>query len=304
MEGKSAGEKARELLERPGIIVAPGTYDALTAKLAESVGFEMVFHSGYGTAASLLGQPDVGLVCFSEMCERVKYMARAINIPLLCDADTGYGNAINVYRTVKEYIWAGAGGLFIEDQVWPKRCGHLEGKQLISLEEMVGKIKAAVDAKKDEDPKFLVGARTDAIAVYGFEEAIRRGRAYREAGADFIFVESPTSLEQLEKIPKLLPDTPLMLNLIEKGKTPFINVKEAEELGYKIVVHSVFVLYTAAKAVKNALTYLKEHGITPGYENMMPFPEFAEFIGYPKIREMEKKYLPKEVLEEKYKGQG
>ncbi len=302
MERKSITKKARELIERKGIVVVPGTYDALTAKIAESVGFEMIFHSGYGTAASLLGQPDVGLVCFKEMCERVKYMARAINVPLLCDADTGYGNAINVYRTVKEYIWAGAGGLFIEDQLWPKRCGHMEGKQLISLEEMVGKIKAAVEAKNEEDPYFLVGARTDAIAVYGFEEAIRRGRAYREAGADFIFIESPTSLEQLEKIPKLIPDTPLMLNLIEKGKTPFITVKEAEELGYKIVTHSVFVLYTVAKAAKDALTYLKEHGITPGYENMMPFPEFAEFIGLPKIREMEKKFLPKDVLEEKYGG--
>ncbi|MCD6363318.1 MAG: isocitrate lyase/PEP mutase family protein [Synergistetes bacterium] len=301
--GKSLTKIARELIEKPGIIVAPGTYDALTAKLAESVGFKMVFHSGYGTAASLLGQPDVGLVCFKEMCERVKYMARAINIPLLCDADTGYGNAINAYRTVKEYIWAGASGLFIEDQLWPKRCGHMEGKQLIPLEEMIGKIKAAIDARNEEDPDFLVGARTDAIAVCGFEEAIRRGRAYREAGADFIFIEAPTSLDQLEKIPKLIPDTPLLLNLIEKGKTPFITVKEAEELGYKIVIHSVFVLYTAAKAVKEALSYLRENGITPGYENMMPFPEFAEFIGLPQVREMEKKYLPKEILEEKYRGQ-
>ncbi len=162
-------KKLRRLFEGTDLLIAPGAHDALTAKLIEKVGFDVAFHTGYGTAASLLGAPDIGLVSFYEMVERVRYIAHAVNIPIFADGDTGYGGPVNVQRTVREYIWAGASGMFIEDQVWPKRCGHLEGKELIPEEEMVAKIHAAYDAKMEEDPDFILGARTDAISVYGFE---------------------------------------------------------------------------------------------------------------------------------------
>ena len=292
----------REMLERRELIVAPGAYDALTARLVEYVGFKAVFHTGYGTAASLLGQPDVGLVCFKEMMERVGYMARAVNIPLLADGDTGYGNAINVYRTVKEYIWAGASGMFIEDQVWPKRCGHMEGKELISIDEMVGKIKAANDARNEEDPDFLLGARTDAIAVYGFGEAIKRANVYADAGADFVFVEAPINEEQVEKIPQLVK-VPAMLNLIEDAKTPLIPIQKVRELGYGIVVYPLTTLYVATKSVLDALKSLKENGVTTEYiDKMIAFKEFAELIGLPEVRKMEDMYLPEAEVKRKYKG--
>ncbi len=292
----------RGMLERKELIVAPGAYDALTAKLVEYVGFKAVFHTGYGTAASLLGQPDVGLVCFKEMVERVGYMARAVNIPLLADGDTGYGNAINIYRTVKEYIWAGASGMFIEDQVWPKRCGHMEGKELISIDEMVGKIKAANDARNEEDPDFLLGARTDAIAVYGFDEAIKRANIYADAGADFVFVEAPISEEQVEKIPQLVK-VPAMLNLIEDAKTPLVPIQKVREMGYGIVVYPLTTLYVATKSVLDVLKSLKENGVTTEYVNkMIAFKEFAELIGLPEIRKMEGMYLPEVEVKRKYKG--
>ena len=292
----------RKMLKEPGVIVMPGAYDALSARIIEMQGFKAIIHTGYGTAASLLGLPDVGLVSFREMCDRVKSIARAVR-PVIGDADTGYGNAVNVYRTVKEYIWAGAAGLFIEDQVWPKRCGHMFGKQIIEKDEMVGKIMAAVDARDEEDPDFVIGARTDAIAVKGIDDAIERAEAYREAGADFIFIEAFENIEQMERAVKEVK-APLMLNLIEGGRTPLVSVEEAEKLGFKIVIFPLTALYSAAKAMSDTLSILKEKGSAMSYlDRLITFPEFAEIVGIENIRKMEQKYLPERILKEKYGGE-
>jgi carboxyvinyl-carboxyphosphonate phosphorylmutase len=280
----------RNMLNEEGIVVQPGVYDALTAKLAERVGFKIITHTGYGTAASLLGMPDVGLVSFKEMCDRVTSIARAVSIPVFSDADTGYGNAINVYRTVKEYIRGGTAGLFIEDQVWPKRCGHMSGKQVIPAEEMVGKIKAAIDARDGEDPDFVIGARTDALATHGLDEAIRRANLYSGAGADFVYIEAYENIEQMERAIKSV-SAPLSLNLIEGGKTPIVNIKQAEEMGFKLVAFPLTALWATTKAVTRALEVLKETGSAQSYLNeLTTWEQFNEIIGLPEIREMEERY--------------
>jgi len=278
----------------------PGAYDALSAKIIEMVGFKAILHTGYGTAASLLGAPDIGLVSFGEMANRVRSIARAVNIPVVGDADTGYGNPINAYRTVKEYIWAGAAGLFIEDQVWPKRCGHMFGKQIISKEEMVGKVMAADDARREEDPDFVIGARTDAIAIEGIDGAIERANAYVGAGADFIFVEAFENVDQMKRAVKEIK-APLMLNLIEGGRTPLISVQEAEKLGFKMVIFPLTALYSATKAMIDTLTILKEKRSAQDYlDKLVTFPEFAKIIGIDKYREMEDRYIPEEILKKMY----
>jgi len=293
----------RKMLQEPGIIVMPGAYDALSAKIIELVGFKAILHTGYGTAASLLGMPDIGLVSFGEMVERVKQIARAVNIPVIGDADTGYGNPINVWRTVKEYIWAGAAGLFIEDQVWPKRCGHMFGKMIIDKEEMIGKIMAAVDAKKEEDPDFVIGARTDAIAVAGIDEAIERANAYYKAGADFIFIDAFENIEQMKRALREVK-APLMLNLIEGGRTPLVSIQEAEKMGFKIVIFPLTALYAAAKAMLETLTLLKERGTAQAYlDRLMIFSEFAKIVEIQRFREMEDKYIHEKILEKMY-GKG
>jgi|Deesub1362A_J573_1020465.scaffolds.fasta_scaffold00392_37 methylisocitrate lyase len=290
----------RKMLKRPGIITIPGAYDALSARIIEILGFEAIYFTGYGTAASLLGLPDMGLVSFKEMRDHLESIARAVNIPVIGDADTGYGNAINVYRTVKEYIWAGAAGLHIEDQVWPKRCGHMFGKQIISKEEMIGKVMAALDARDEEDPDFVIGARTDAIAIGGIDEAIERAEVYAEAGADFVFIEAYESLEQMERATKEVK-APLMLNIVEGGRTPIITVKEAEKMGFKMVIFPVTALYSATKAIHDNLRILQETGsVEPCLEKITTFPEFAKIVGTDKIRQMEQKYLPERILREKY----
>lgn len=292
----------RKMLQDPGIIVMPGAYDALSARIIELVGFKAIIHTGYGTAASLLAQPDIGLVSFGEMKSHVEKIARTVDIPVIGDADTGYGNSINVYRTVKEYIWAGAAGLFIEDQVWPKRCGHMFGKQIIDKEEMIGKIMAAIDARDEEDPDFVIGARTDAIAVNGIDDAIKRAEAYRKVGADYIFIEAYEDIEQMERAVNEVK-SPLMLNLIEGGRTPFISVQEAEKLGFKMVIFPLTALYSAVKAMYDNLVILKKKENLELYLNkLITFPEFAKIVDIDKIHAMEKKYIPEKVLEEKYRG--
>lgn len=291
----------RKMLSEPGVIVMPGAYDALSAKLVEDAGFKIIIHTGYGTAASLLGMPDIGLVGFKEMVSRASSIARAVNIPVVGDSDTGYGNAVNAYRTVKEYIWGGLAGLFMEDQVWPKRCGHMFGKQIISKEEMVKKIKAAKDARDEEDPDFIIGARTDAIAVAGIDAAIERGKAYSDAGADYVFIEAYENVEQMKKAVKEVK-APLMLNLIEGGKTPLVSVKEAEEMGFKIVIFPLTTLYAAAKGMRDVLGILKEEGSAqPFLDKLVMFSDFAKIVEIDKFRKMEDKYLSEEELEKKYK---
>lgn len=188
-------KELRKMLKEPGLIIRPGVYDALSAKIAELAGFKLLLMTGYGVSATKIGEPDVGLVSFGEMIQRATEICHAVRVPVIVDADTGYGNAINVYRTTKEVILTGAAGIQIEDQVWPKRCGHMFGKQIISAEEMVGKIRAAVDARNEVDPDFVIGARTDARSVAGFDEVLRRAKMYADAGADYIYVETPQSLD-------------------------------------------------------------------------------------------------------------
>ena len=202
--------RLRVLLAGPDVLVAPGAYDALSARLIAQAGFQAVYMTGFGTAASVLGQPDVGLLTMSEMVSRASALAAVTgDLPLIADADTGYGNPVNVRRTIREYEQAGVAGLHVEDQVWPKKCGHMEGKQVIPMEEMVQKVRAAVDAR--QDPDFVIIARTDANAVNGLEDALERGRAYREAGADVIFIEAPRSIAELKAIKQGFPDVPLLL---------------------------------------------------------------------------------------------
>ena len=229
------------------LIIAPGVYDALSARICEMVGFEAVSHSGYGTAAATLGQPDIGLLDMTEMARQDGSVANAVETPVLGDADTGFGNAVNAYRTVQEYIRAGAAGLFIEDQALPKRCGHMRGKQVISKREMLGKLKAAMDARDERDPDFVIMCRTDAIAVNGFEDALDRAKAAVDLGVDMIFVEAMETREQMERVGREIR-APLMLNLVEGGRTPLMTYKEAEEMGFKYVVPALTALSAAATA--------------------------------------------------------
>ncbi|HDJ84025.1 MAG TPA: isocitrate lyase/PEP mutase family protein [Desulfurococcaceae archaeon] len=301
---KKTSTLLREYLKSGEPLLIPGVYDALSARIAEMLGFKVVIHTGYGTAASKFGLPDIGLVSFGEMVERVKEICRAISIPVIGDADTGYGNAVNVYRTVKEYIYAGAAGLFIEDQVWPKRCGHMFGKQIISMEEMIGKVMAAVDARNEVDPDFVIGARTDAIAVTGFEDAIERARAYVKAGADFIFIEAYENIDQMKEAVKELKGVPLMLNLIEGGRTPLVTFKEAADLGFKLIIFPLTALYSAAKAIHDNLKILKETGDPRNYlDKIMAFKDFAQVVNIKKFEELEKRYIPEKILKEKYRGE-
>jgi 2,3-dimethylmalate lyase len=282
--------RLRELLAGPGLIVAPGAYDALSARLIAQAGFSVVYMTGFGTAASILGQPDVGLLTMSEMVSRAAALAAVVgDLPLIADADTGYGNPINVRRTIREYERAGVAGLHIEDQVWPKKCGHMEGKQVIPMDEMVQKIRAAIDARKD--PDFVIIARTDANAVYGLEDAIQRGLAYREAGADVIFIEAPRSIEELRTIAQAFPGIPLLFNWAESGKTPALSLDEISTLGYKLVLFPVSMLFAATHAMLGLLEVFKQgQTSTPFAERMVTFSQFTDQVGLPEIQALEDRY--------------
>ena len=282
--------RLRELLVQRDLLVAPGAYDALSARLIAQAGFPAVYMTGFGTAASVLGQPDVGLLTMSEMVSRAAALAAVVgDRPLIADADTGYGNPINVRRTVREYERAGVAAIHIEDQVWPKKCGHMEGKQVISVDEMVQKIRAAVDAR--QDPDFVIIARTDANAVYGLEDALRRGRAYREAGADVIFIEAPLSIEELRAIAQAFPDVPLLYNWAESGKTPLLPLEEIHALGFKLVIFPVSMLFAATQALLDLLEALKQGRTSLAFaERMVTFSQFTDHIGLPEIQALERRY--------------
>ncbi len=282
--------RLRELLAGPGLVVAPGAYDGLSARLIAQAGFPVVYMTGFGTAASVLGQPDVGLLTMSEMVGRAAALATvAGDIPLIADADTGYGNPINVRRTVREYEQAGVAGLHIEDQVWPKKCGHMEGKQVIPMDEMVQKIRAAVDVR--QDPDFVIIARTDAIAVNGLEDALMRGQAYYEAGADVLFIEAPRSIAELQAIKQAFPDVPLLYNWAESGKTPLLSLNEIHALGFKLVIFPVSMLFAATHAMLELLELLKRGETSSAFaEHMVTFSQFTRTIGLPEIQELERHY--------------
>jgi carboxyvinyl-carboxyphosphonate phosphorylmutase len=249
--------RLRELLARPGIIIAPGAYDGLSARLVEHAGFDVVYMSGSGAANSLLGEPDLGLTSMTEMASQAARICAATTLPVVADADTGYGGPLNVRRTVQEYERAGVAGLHIEDQVFPKRCGHFEGKDVISTDEMVGKIRAALAARTD--PDLVIIARSDAVAVEGLDAALRRAHAYEEAGADMLFVEAPHSVDELRQIASSFR-VPLIANMVEGGSTPLVPDAELDTMGFKLVLHAGTLLRAAALAVEEALAHLREHG--------------------------------------------
>jgi 2,3-dimethylmalate lyase len=288
----------KELIFDKEILIMPGAYDALSAKLIEGSGFKAIQATGYGIAASVLGKPDIGILSMGQMLEQTRHIIESVDIPVMADGDNGFGNAVNVYHTVKYFEEAGAAGINLEDQVFPKRCGHLDGKQVIPMEEMVLKIKAAIEAKKDKD--FVINARTDALAPLGVEEAVRRGNAYAEAGADLIFVDAPQSIEQIKYVIDNI-NAPVSINMTEGGKTPIISVDELQELGAARVSFPVTTVLSAAKAIQEALNHLITYRRTTDIkDNFMPFKEFTGLLGLDEIREIENKFLPANVLETKY----
>lgn len=293
--------RLKQLLEAKEILVMPGAYDCLSAKLIEAAGFKAVQCSGYGFAASLLGQPDVGLLSFDEVLVQTKNIVNAVSIPVMADGDTGYGNAINVIRTVREFEQAGAAGINIEDQVWPKRCGHMSGKEVIPPEEMVKKIEAAVWARQDRD--FIINARTDARAVFGPEEAIRRAEAYWQAGADLIFMEAPQSIDELKLYSDRLASRGIRIsaNMLDGGRTPLVSFDELEEMGFSRCSVPVMTVYAAAKGMLEALKQLHSDRTNMHLgEKILPFAEFNKIIGLPEIRELEARFLPAEAVRTKY----
>jgi len=279
----------RRMLEGPDIVVLPGAYDALSARLAQRAGFSAMFTTGFGFSASVLGQPDFGLLTMSETMDRVRHVAQAVTVPVVADMDTGYGNPLNVQRTVREVIVAGAAGIILEDQEWPKKCGHFEGKRVIAAEDHAAKLRAAIDARDDDD--LVIIARTDARAPLGLEEAIRRGKLYREAGADVVFVEAPQSVDELRAVRAAIPGVPLFANMVEGGKTPLLTYQELQELGYKMVVFPLSALMAAAKAIEGVFAELYAMKTTAGIvERLTPFHEFEEIVGVPELRTAEAKY--------------
>lgn len=282
------GQRLREIIKRPGILVLPGVYDCVSAKIADKTGFEVLFTSGFGISATLLGKPDFGFVTATEMIESVTRIVQSVDVPVVADIDTGYGNPLNVIRTVEDAVRVGAAGIILEDQEWPKKCGHFAGKRVIALEEHVEKILAAREAA-GESGLVIIG-RTDANAVNGLEDAIKRGWAYYEAGADIVFVEAPKSPGELKEIGSAFPDIPLFANMVEGGRTPIMGTQELEGLGYKIVVYPLTGLFSAAFAIKASLSHLRENGTTEGYGDMVGFSEFEDVVDVPEYREIEKKF--------------
>ncbi len=286
--------RLRELLEGPEPVLAPGAYDALSARLVEGAGFEVVYMTGFGTAASLLGRPDVGLLTFSEMVDNARRIAQAVKVPVIADADDGYGNAINVIRTVREYEAAGVAAIHIEDQVSPKKCGHMEGKQVIEVSEMVEKIRAAVEARNSED--FVIIGRTDARAVEGMNGALERARLYREAGADVLFVEAPQSEEEISAVSEAFPDVPLLFNWVESGKTPPVSLERIKELGFRLVIFPISTLLAATRSVQEILSTIRSDGSSIEIlDKLSPFDEFVDIIGLPEIQKLEERFADKEV---------
>ena len=281
--------KLREMLARPEPLLAPGAYDSLSARLIEQAGFEVVYMTGFGTSASLLGRPDVGLLSFGEMVDNARRIAHAVDVPVIADADNGYGSPINVIRTVQEYEAAGVAAIHIEDQVAPKKCGHMQDKHVVEVEEMVQKVRAAVEARHSDD--FLIIARTDARAVEGVDRALERARRYREAGADMLFVEAPESEDEVVAVAKAFPDVPLLLNWAEGGKTPPLSRERLQELGYSLILFPLSALFIATLAMRESLVELRKHGSPlPIMDRLTGFQEFLDIIGLPEIRELDRRF--------------
>ena len=281
--------RLRALLESGETIVAPGAFDPLAARLVEEAGFPAVYMTGFGTSAALLGRPDVGLLTMTEMVDNARRIADCVDIPVIADADTGYGNPLNVIRTVGAYEAAGVAAIHLEDQVAPKKCGHMEGKQVIPAAEMAQKIRAAVETRSR--PDFVIIARTDARAVEGLERALDRARLYREAGADVLFIEAVTSQDEAAEAARAFPDVPLLFNWAEGGKTPPIELDRLRELGYRIVIFPISTLLAATAGMRRVLGEIARSG-TPAraLAGLPAFGEFLDFIGLPDVAETERRY--------------
>jgi methylisocitrate lyase len=284
-----ATTRLRALLARPGLLVLPGAADALSARLVEEAGFPAVYATGAGIANELLGLPDLGLATMTEILEQVRRMVAAVDVPLVADVDTGYGNPLNTMRTVHEFERAGVAGLQIEDQVSPKRCGHFAGKEVIPREEMVLKLKAAAHAR--QDPDLVLIARTDAIAVTGFEDAIDRANAYVEAGADVIFVEAPTTHEQMAELSRRIP-VPLVANMTEGGKTPILPSAELEALGFKLALYPNMLLRAALRAGAEALATLRQEGTSLGIlDRLLTWQDRQALVRLPEYESLEQRFV-------------
>ncbi len=280
------------MLKGDGPLVIPGVYDAMGAKIAEKVGFEAMFQTGYGTSATLFGMPDYGFIGAAETADNARRICNAVSVPVIVDSDTGYGNALSVWKLVRELESAGASGIFLEDQRWPKRCGHMQGKEVISQEEYTEKLGAAIDARQSRD--FVIVARTDARATDGLDAAIQRGLENKKTGADAIFIEAPRSYEEMQRIGREIK-APLVANMIEGGATPLRPAQELSDIGFKIILYPLSVLFASTFAAMGVLKELMETGTTGRFRRrMVGFDQFNDMVDLSKFKDMEQRYGFKE----------
>jgi 2,3-dimethylmalate lyase len=278
----------KTMLKSKKPLVIPGVYDALGAKIAQKVGFDAMFQTGYGTSATLFGMPDYGFIGATETIDNARRICRSVSVPVIVDSDTGYGNALSVWKLVKELESSGAAGIFLEDQRWPKRCGHMQGKEVVPQEEYTEKLSAAIDARENKD--FIIVARTDARATEGLDEAIERGKQNKKTGADGVFVEAPRSINEMKRIGKEI-NAPLVANMIEGGATPLSSAEALNKMGFKIILYPLSVLYANTFATMNILKELKKSGNTSKYkQKVVNFDQFNDLVELSKFRKMEKKY--------------
>ena len=286
IKSKDKAATLKKILDKKGIIVMPGCFDALSAKLIEREGFNVGFMSGFSVSSTRLGMPDTGLISFSEMAEQVRNICNSTSIPIIFDGDTGYGNSVNVFRTVRGYADAGAAGVMIEDQKWPKKCGHTKGKDVVEIDEAKSRIKAAVDASNQNNKDILVMARTDAIATRGLDDAIKRMQNFSELGADILFIEAIKTKEDMKRVIKEVPGHH-MINLIEDGDTPFIDMNELEDIGYKIAVMPLTLMSASVKTMQECLKNMKNKKYNT---NVSKFSELREIVGFNEYYDIEDKY--------------
>lgn len=287
----NASTRFRELVTAPEILQMPACHDGLSAKVLEQAGFQAIAAAGYGLSGSLLGMPDIGLLSGTEMIDQYRNLCAAVSIPVFVDLDTGFGDLNNVIRAVREVEQTGAAGLFIEDQTYPKRCGHMQGKQVVSIEEYLPKLEAALWAR--QNPAFVIMARTDAYSIRGIDEALHRASSYAKAGADMVFVEALDSKEAMRRVNQTLSDlkTPSMANMIEGGRSPFMTAAELQDLGYSLVAYPCGSVFTAVKAMQEWAWSLREQGSSRAVrERMLSFDEYDEFIGTQRIRDRERAF--------------
>ena len=281
-------KKLSSMIKSKKPLVIPGVYDAIGAKIAENVGFDAMFQTGYGTSATLFGMPDYGFIGATETVDNARRISNAISVPLIVDSDTGYGNALSVWKLVKELEAAGAAGIFLEDQKWPKRCGHMQGKEVIPQEEYTEKLGAAIDARENKD--FVIVARTDSRATEGLDKSIERGIQNKKTGADAIFIEAPRSLDEMKKIGKEIK-APLVANMIEGGATPMNSAETLNKIGFNIVLYPLSVLFANTFATMNILQELKNSGTTSKYkQKVVNFDQFNKLVEIDKFKKMETKY--------------